>query len=152
MQVLTLTLPESSGKVQRILRRGPQECTNSSDRRERLSHVAAQGLAPLWGRRFRLPTYYFSAPKLDFVHDNVSSRSTARCVRCCIEKPIPPLFGRIYVAAQCKLPRNHCRDSVISQSWDEHEKIPTPRFHCGDPRMDKVELRKRLRRMREHLT
>src|SRR5260370_30328373 len=63
MQVLTLTLPESSGKVQRILRRGPQECTNSVDRRERLSHVAAQGLAPLWGRRFRLPTYYFSAPK-----------------------------------------------------------------------------------------
>src|SRR5260370_12299295 len=33
MQVLTLTLPESTGKVQRILRRGPQECTNSRGRR-----------------------------------------------------------------------------------------------------------------------
>jgi len=28
------------------------------DRRKRLSHVAAQLLAPLWGRRFRMPTKY----------------------------------------------------------------------------------------------
>jgi hypothetical protein len=31
------------------------------DRRKRLSHVGAQGLAHLWGRRFRLPTHFFTA-------------------------------------------------------------------------------------------
>src|SRR5260370_31531348 len=41
MQFLTLTLPESSGKVQRILRRGPQECTNS---RRRCFHRRSQGI------------------------------------------------------------------------------------------------------------
>jgi hypothetical protein len=29
------------------------------DRRKRLSHAGAQGLTPLWGRRFRLPTDFF---------------------------------------------------------------------------------------------
>src|SRR5260370_15524083 len=44
MQVLTLTLPESSGKVQRILRRGPQECTNSRDRPPGLSSASIRAL------------------------------------------------------------------------------------------------------------
>src|SRR5260370_30193176 len=44
MQVLTLTLPESSGKVQRILRRGPQECTNSRDRLQPVNPSAARTL------------------------------------------------------------------------------------------------------------
>src|ERR1035441_8185960 len=33
------------------------------DRRKRLSHVDAQALDLLWGRRFRLPTNYFSRSK-----------------------------------------------------------------------------------------
>jgi hypothetical protein len=36
-------------------------CYGSVDRRKRLSHAGARGLAPLWGRRFRLPTHCFSA-------------------------------------------------------------------------------------------
>src|ERR1035438_8653630 len=38
---------------------GFRRADRSVDRRKRLSHVARQGLAPLWGKRFRLPTHFF---------------------------------------------------------------------------------------------
>jgi hypothetical protein len=45
---------------------------NEVDRRKRLSHVA-QELALLWGRRFRLPTDFFTAS-----HGRASDQSRAR--------------------------------------------------------------------------
>src|SRR5271156_2557754 len=35
--------------------------TSRADRRKRLSHVGTHRFALLWGRRFRLPTEYFTA-------------------------------------------------------------------------------------------
>src|ERR1039458_4182825 len=42
------------------VRKSVPKCRNSSDRRKRLSHFGAEGLAFLWGRRFRLPTDFFT--------------------------------------------------------------------------------------------
>src|SRR5450759_2800254 len=50
-----------SGRVKPLAEKLRNNCWDRSvDRRKRLSHVRRAGLAPLWGRRFRLSTHFFS--------------------------------------------------------------------------------------------
>src|ERR1017187_6858808 len=62
----------------------------SVDRRKRLSHVGSQGLASLWGRRFRLPTDFFSA-SAEGLPDARNPLPTQRVPRSRLGLPYSPL-------------------------------------------------------------
>src|SRR5260370_37784471 len=81
MQVLTLTLPESSGKVQRILRRGPQECTNSRGRLQPVNPSAARTLvfSALVSASQRLCGELFSSPLLLPHATSLQMRQNSSC-------------------------------------------------------------------------
>src|ERR1022692_3890588 len=75
------------------------------DRRKRLSHFGAQGLAFLWGRRFRLPTGSFTASSLLF--SQMAKSSGARTRACRVETRLDTLvaYGHSVVAER----RHECR-------------------------------------------